>query len=461
MNRARLAIFPVIPNRRRFVSFLLLLLPLFTLAGYASMRLGYYPVRLMQLAGLARIGTSASVTQQFEVLPVSPPLSFLLFILFRNPMLISGLIGAVLIGYLVYYVTSYPNAPVLKVVLFTYILFSPSMLLLVLFEMEWAAFLTLGFFANYFVLEFYRQEHSFFLFMCGLCIGAMYLIVPEFLLFLPFLVFGLGFIFRRFGRTLIYSAVLLLPVLSAALLWPLVEWFVSGTLIYPFPRFSTSVAPEYLTTSFRESGPVIAGYVILLGLTLRTRSTMFRPAYAILGVPLVLLLSGLLWATPVPIMVQIPLFMVNLVILYPYLDMMMSRKVLRPAIIALTIIAGISGTHTLLDPPDSFRAEVGAVIRGEGGNMSEYELIMEQIGPGRLLLNPATVHFAWLLDDTATSDIHYRRFAGQAVPPDVQWIILNLPDQEPPGVPGFTERFRTVHYRVLERTTAVSAIYPL
>ncbi len=451
MNRARTAIFPVIPNRRRFFSLVLVLIPLITIAGYTAMHFGYYPVRLLQLAGLARIGTSSSVIQQNEVLPVSPPLSFLLFLLFRNPMLISGLIGAVLIGYLVYYVTSYPHAPLLKTVLVAYILFSPSMLLLVLFETEWAAFLTLGFFANYFVLEFYRQEHSFFLFMCGLCIGAMYLIVPEILLFIPFLVLGLGFIFRKLGRTLIYSAVLLFPVLSAALLWPIVEWFISGLFINPFPRFFLPADVDYIVASVRESGAVLAGYVILAVLSLRTGSTMFRPAYAILGVPLLLLINGLLWLRPVPIIVQVPLIMVNVVILYPYLDMMLPRRILRTVVIALTVVAFVSGTRTLIRPPDSFPAEVSAVVRGEDGNVAEFKLIAEQIEDGDVLFVPGSVHLAWFMSHIPTESLHYQRFAGQAVPEEVRWIILELPTHEPSGISSFIERFRTDHYRVLER----------
>ncbi len=451
MNRARIAIFPVIPNRRRFFSLVLILIPVLTAAGYASMHLGYYPVRLLHLAGLARIGTSGSVIQQNEVLPVSPPLSFLLFVLFRNPMVISGVIGAVLIGYLVYYVTSYPHAPLLKTVLVTYILLSPSMLLLVLFELEWTVFLMLGFFANYFVLEFYRQEHSFFLFMCGLCIGAMYLIVPEILLFLPFLIFGLGFIFRRLGRTLIYAAILLFPVLSAALLWPVVEWFISGSLLNPLPRFSRQIPTEYLWTSLRESGLVIVGYLALAALMLRSKNTMFRPAYAILGVPVLLLLNGVLWDRPVPIMVQIPLLMVNVVILYPYLDMMIARKVLRPAVIVLAIVATLSGVHTLMNPPDSFRADVGALIRGDGGNLAEYDRVLQQVGAGEVLLTSDTVHFASLMDDRPDSMIHYRRFAGLAVPPQVRWIIADAPENSFVDLRGFTERYRTDRFRVLER----------
>lgn len=362
-NAAQVETLLVVHHRRRFLLHALVLIIFYALLGLLAWRFGY---------GSERLAVGFSLDGGEDVLSRYPPLVAIAHLIARHPVVLAAIVGGTAIGYLSYYATTYAGSIPVRLLLVLYLVLSPSMIMLVLFNVEWFLLVTLVVASYGFLLEYCRRGRGVDIFLCGLALGAAYLVVPESATYAVPFALAVAATAASGHRRRIYLVVLLLPVVSAALGWMLLDWQLTGTVSAPVPQIAGGMDTDGLLGLALSSGPFVLLY-ILMCVTAAFYSKVMRGVVIVLLVaPVGLIALSVLWATPIPAFVHVPLLVSGVVILYPYLDTVVPPRVLGSVLVLLLVSAMARDSYTVFYQAGEYvRPETETVRYGGGrGNLA-------------------------------------------------------------------------------------------
>ena len=447
----------VVHRQRRFLLFALILAAIFGALGTLAWQLGYYPARHLYLSGSIRFAVSDDILQQQSVHPVLPPLSFLAFLIVRNPIVLTGIISGLSIGYLAYFVTTYAGPLSVRSLLVIYILFSPSVITLALFDIEWLMLIAVTVGAYGFLLEYCRRDSVYHLFLCGLALAAGYMVVPETSIYVVIFALAVAVVGPPRHRRWVYPLVLLSPMFSAAAAWSAVEWYFRGSVYGPFPQFAVALDAPGLLGIIVSSGPFVFVYLTLCASAAVYTRQLRSIVIVLLAAPVVLILVSLIWAQPIPAVLHVPLIVAGVIILYPYFDTVLPSRMLA-VILALLLFAAVGrDTWTVFFRDAETTRPVSEIVRGgeDRGNLHEYASIERRTRAwlasnenGVVRLEGDALLFAHLLSSVDMSRLTYSR-TGAEVPKASTGLVIRRRSSE--SLREFTPLLRSGDYELLRR----------
>ena len=447
----------VVHRRRRFLLFALILAVVFGVLGTLAWQFGYYPTRHLYLAGAIRFAVSGDIAQQQSVHPVLPPLSFLAFLIVRNPIVLTAVVSGLTIGYLAYFVTTYAGPISVRTLLVIYILLSPSVITLALFDLEWLMLIAVTVGAYGFLLEYCRRDSVYHLFLCGVALAAGYLVVPETSMYVVVFALAVAAVGPPRHRRWVYPLVLLTPILSAAAAWSVVEWYFRGSVHGPLPEFALRLDAPGLVGIIVSSGPFVFVYIALcVAAALYTRR-LRSIVIVLLAAPVVLILVSLLWAQPIPAVLHVPLIIAGVIVLYPYFDSVLPSRMLAIILVLLLFAAVGRDTWTVFFRDTDTIRPVSEIVRGgdDRGNLHDYAAIERRVRAwlsandrGRVRFEGDALLFAHLLSSVDMRRLSYSR-TGEDGPDTEIGLIIRRRVDEP--VRGFAPLIRSGDYELLRR----------
>ncbi len=346
----------VVHHRRRFLLHTLVLIAIYGLLGLFAWRLGF-------ATGHFDAGVAAEAGT--DALSSIPPLLLIGHLIAGHPVVLAAVVGGIAIGYLSYYATTYAGSVPVRVLLVVYLVLSPSMITLVLFSVDWFLLIALVVASYGFLLEYCRRGRGVDIFLCGLALGAAYLVVPESATYaVPFAV-AVAATAASGHRRPIYLVVLLFPVVSAAFGWALLDWQLTGTITAPVPRIAAGLDTEGVLGLAISSGPFVLLYIVMCVVAAFYSKVMRGVVIVLLVAPVGLIALSVVWATPIPAFVHLPLLVSGVVILYPYLDTVVPPRILGSVLLLLLVAALVRDSYAVYHQADNF-------VRGETEVVSEY-----------------------------------------------------------------------------------------
>lgn len=447
----------VVHRQRRFLLFAVILALVFAALGTLAWQLGYYPARHLYLAGSIRFAVSGDIVQQQSVHPVLPPLSFLAFLIVRNPIVLTAIIAGLSIGYLAYFVTTYAGPLPVRALLVIYILLSPSVISLALFDLDRLMLVAVTVGSYGFLLEYCRRDSVYNLFLCGLALAAGYMVVPETSIYVLIFALAVALAGPPRHRRWVYPLVLLFPMFSAAGAWIAVEWYFRGSVNGAFPQFAFTLDAPGLLGIIVSSGPFVFVYIALCVAAAVYTRQLRSIVIVLLSAPVVLILVSLVWAQPIPAVLHVPLIVAGVIILYPYFDTVLPSRMLA-VILALLLFAAVGrDTWTVFFRDAETMRPVSELVRGgeDRGNLREYASIERRTRAwlasnedGLVRLEGDALLFAHLLSSVDMSRLTYSR-AGEDLPEANTGLIIRRRRRELPG--DFTPLLRSGDYELLRR----------
>lgn len=354
----------VVHHRRRFLLHAVVLTAIYGLLGLLAWRFG---------VGSDRLAAGVFTDGGPDTLSGHPPLLLIGHLIARHPVVLAAIVGGTTIGYLSYYATTYAGSVPLRVLLVIYIVLSPSMITLVLFNVDWFLLVALVVASYGFLLEYCRRGRGVDIFLCGLALGAAYLVVPESATYaVPFAVAVAATAASGHSRR-IYLVVLLFPVISAAFGWALLDWHLTGSISAPVPRMAAGVDTEGLLGLALSSGPFVLLYIIMCVTAAFYSKVMRGVVIVLLVAPVGLIALSVVWETPIPAFVHVPLLVSGVVILYPYLDTVVPQRILGSVLVLLLVTALVRDSYTVFyQANESVRRETETVREyGDRGSVAE------------------------------------------------------------------------------------------
>ncbi len=447
----------VVHRRRRFILFATILAVVFGALGMLAWHFGYYPQRQLYLAGAIRFALSGDIGQQQSVHPILPPLSFLAFLIIRNPIVLTAVISGLSIGYLAYFVTTYAGPLSVRTLLVIYILISPSVVTLALFDLEWLMLIAVTVGAYGFLLEYCRRDSVYHLFLCGLALAAGYLVVPETSMYVVVFALAVSLVGPPRHRRWVYPLVLLAPMLSAAAAWSIVEWYLRGSVYGPLPEFALMLDAPGLLGVIVSSGPFVFVYIALcVAAALYTRQ-LRSIVIVLLSAPVVLILVSLLWAQPIPAALHVPLIVAGVIILYPYFDTVLPSRMLAVILVLLLFAAVGRDTWTVFFRDADTIRPVSELVRGgeDRGNLQEYAVIERRVRSWLesherqvVRLEGEALLFAHILSSVDMPRLAYSETGEEPVEANTGLIIRRREDDIPAG---FRMVIRSGNFELLRR----------
>lgn len=460
----------VVHRRRRFLLHALALFLGYLGLGVLAWRLGYYPVRHLHLAALSRFAAATSIAHQQSVLPIHPPLAFLAFLAIRSPIVLAAAVAGISIGYLSYFVTTYAGSPGARLLLGIYVLLSPSMITLSLFHLEWLMLVALTVASYGFLLEYCRRESVYHLFLCGISLGALYLVVPESAIYsIPFAI-AATLLGPPRNRRYVYALVLLFPLLAAASGWMLIDWFLTGSVTGALPQFALSVDTPSLIVLAVTSGPFVSLYLLMCVAAAVYAHQLRSIIIVLLSAPPALIAISLSWSAPIPAFVHVPLIVSGLIVLYPYFATVVPSRLLKSILVLLLLAAIARDTYTVFFQGADSARPLTEIVRGgdDRGNLDVYSRITNRIDsrqrsvPDSLVqLEGSAVIFARLTQEWNPARFRFvaqQDGAGQqsSVGEDVRMIVrIDVVGEGPPE--GFRVLDRAGGFVLFERDRQRSA----
>ncbi|NIA11067.1 MAG: hypothetical protein GWP10_15400, partial [Nitrospiraceae bacterium] len=291
--------------KRKEIIMLLIFALLFSIYFYISYYLffgqHYIHPNLIFFAEKALIATKGYPPRLENIGFVYPPLAFIPFLVFNNPIVVPALVSALLS---VLFIIKHENAELLDVISIILILFNPLYLFLATQRFDVLLFYYVFLFSIFYILKHIQTQYSIYAFLGGVLLGITFFIDFRSIFVVPLIVLA---IYVEAKGTLPYKlsviTVVLTPIVFFLFSWIYLNWIFTGdpfTFIKsPYSFFHINTAPVYANSLFDSlkytmkflisSLPLTFPYYLLMPALRRFRLLYSVPLFLIYLSPIFLL----------------------------------------------------------------------------------------------------------------------------------------------------------------------------
>jgi hypothetical protein len=239
---------------------------------------------------------------------VYPPLAFLPFLVFNNPLIIPSFVSSFLGTLFIWFAIKHKNSYLLDILLLILILFNPLYLFLATQRFDVLLFYCVLSLSILYGLQYIKKKYSIYLFLQGMLLGITFFIDFRSIFVAPIIIFG---IYMTIKGDLPYKlsaiTVVLMPLVFFSLAWVYLNWIFTGdpfTFIkspYSFFRVNTVfISTNSLFSSLKYgvkililSLPITFPYYLLMLLVFRFRKLYSTSIFLIYLSPIFLFFSSI------------------------------------------------------------------------------------------------------------------------------------------------------------------------
>jgi hypothetical protein len=319
---------------------------------------------------------------------VPPFLSLNYYLLPRWPTLLPIVVGAFIISYLILFIFNNFQSRALKIILSFFIAFLPSTLFIITSNPEITLMIVLFSLTMYFILEFAINERVFFLFMAALTFGLQFYIMFE-IIWLVILIAGyFAIVYARRKQHINFIITISFPIIFFLLSWFFLMWifevdiseFIRENLLLNF-NMGIATFDKYLSQNIFLRLPILLLYIYILFSVGKFKQFYKSPLFLAFISPIMMVLLLSIGYFHVNTSFFTSLFMINIIILFPYLGPLFNENRNKHIIILFIVFIFVFDVYSALNLRLNEEKDFFSALKNEyvSEEIVEYKVVAKEL----------------------------------------------------------------------------------